>query len=151
MTNRNTTSPQRAAANPVAARAVKIISRKQNLALVEWVEGDHLYRSLMPEHTLTLSADDRTADCRNPEEGVPYGAPWANLLPAITVTGAQIEAGLHRAGVWTVNDLLAAPTLGLAVLQSVIGLDLSVLIDKARAWQAAQPAATPARAPDVKE
>ncbi len=63
----------------------------------------------------------------------PAGAPWAAIIGTLAATPAKLEAALHGAGILTLDDLRRRPAAALGVLQSVYGLDLAALIERAEA------------------
>lgn len=83
---------------------------------------------------LTLDRDGRGAECEHPEWGIPYGEDFSALVnPA--ATGESIDRELKRAGIWTVEDLLANPNGAAGALQRAYGVDLAALLGAARAIQ----------------
>lgn len=113
---------------------VRVISRKGSNALIEW--GDPLQRAFLPLSELTLNADGRTATCRHPEEGMAYGAPWADIIGRLEVSPEALERQLRASGFWTVADLLARPNELAGAIASVLGVDVNKLIRRAQEWNA---------------
>ena len=100
---------------------VVIVKEWGKSALVEWhAEGAH--RALVPRDAI-LDGQASDADLT---AGIPYGVAWEDVLP-VAVTPEAITRELRRAGIWTLGDLQAQPTVALAALQRVLGLHLAAL------------------------
>lgn len=113
---------------------VTIVQRTGGTAAVEWREGETPYRATLPLAELTLDRDGRGAECGHPEWGIPFGEDFSALIhPA--ATGESIDRELKRAGIWTVEDLLANPNGAAGALQRAYGVDLATLLGAARAIQ----------------
>ena len=61
------------------------------------------------------------------------GAPWAAIIGRLAATPEKLEAALHGAGILTLDDLRRRPAVALGALQSVYGLDLAALLERAEA------------------
>lgn len=61
------------------------------------------------------------------------GAPWATIIGGLAGTPEKLEAALHGAGILTLDDLRRRPAVALGALQSVYGLDLAALLERAEA------------------
>lgn len=109
---------------------VRIVQRRGESALVEWLDGEQQQRATIP---VTAVVDDHVADDVL-LAGVPYGVPWAELVQ-LTATPAAVQAELYRVGVWTVDDLRQKPQLALGALQRVYGTDLSALMRAAKEYE----------------
>lgn len=109
---------------------VRVIQRRGESALVEWLDGELQNRAMIP---VTAVVDGHVAeDVLN--AGVPYGVPWAELVQ-LTATAEAVQAELYRVGVWTVVDLRQKPQLALGALQRVYGVDLSALMRAAKEFE----------------
>ena len=89
---------------------VRVISHKNKTSLVEWDDGA-LNRGYIPSDQIEdgeVSSDTLSA-------AIPYGV----QLDLPCVTPEQIEDQLHRAGIWTVEDIRKHPTEVKAVLEAV--------------------------------
>lgn len=109
---------------------VKVIRRRGESALVEWLDGEQQKRATIP---VTAVVDEFVAVALL-EAGVPYGLPWAELVQP-EATPEAIQAALYRVGVWTVDDLRQNPQLALGALQRVYGVDLSALMRAAKEYE----------------
>lgn len=109
---------------------VRVIRRRGESALVEWLDGDQQNRVMIPVTAVVdgLVADDVLS------AGVPYGVPWAELVQ-LTATAEKIQAELYRVGVWTVDDLRRNPQLALGAVQRIYGVDLSALMRAAKEYE----------------
>ena len=106
---------------------VRVLGSSEAAALVEWRDEEGLHRSLVPAGLVTAGK------CETPELGVPYGVPWADVVP-LQVTPQQLEQVLYSRGLWTAQDVLAAtPVTLLGLLQQLYGLDVATLIQAAQA------------------
>lgn len=115
---------------------VKVIRRSGSNVLIEWYVGHDFRRGWLPKSALTFSADGRTAECPNPEEAAPYGVPWAAIAGVLELDSLDIERELHRFNIWTVDDLKQHPNQAASALLSVIGLEVTKLLERANAWEA---------------
>ncbi len=116
---------------------VTIVQRTGGTVVVEWREGETPFRAALPLAELTLDRDGRTAECKHPEWGIPYGEDFsAHIHPA--ATGESIDRELKRAGIWTAEDLLANPNGAAGALQRAYGVDLAALLGAARTIQKAR-------------
>lgn len=89
---------------------VKVISKKKDTSLVEWDDGV-LNRGYIPSDKIEdgeVSSDTLSA-------AIPYGV----QLDLPSVTPEQVEEALHRAGLWTVEDMRQNPMEVKAVLEAV--------------------------------
>lgn len=109
---------------------VRVVQRRGESALVEWLDGEQQQRATIP---VTAVVDDHVAEDVL-LAGVPYGAPWAELVQ-LTATPAAVQAELYRVGVWTVDDLRQKPQLALGALQRVYGTDLAALMRAAKEYE----------------
>lgn len=111
---------------------VRVVSRKGENALIEW--GTPPRRAFMPLTELTLSADGKMATCRNPDEGMAYGAPWEEIIGRLEATPEDLARRLRGLGIWTVADLLARPNVLAGAIASTLDLDASKVMERAIAW-----------------
>lgn len=84
------------------------LGHKKGNTLVEWDDG-MLHRGYIPSDTITdgeVSSDTLSA-------AIPYGVGLSDLP---CVTPEQLEDMLHRAGLWTVEDIRRHPMEVKAVL-----------------------------------
>ena len=106
---------------------VKVVQRKGQAALVEWIAGDGAHRATIPLATIHKGqvAQDEL------EYGIPYGEPWEELI-TIGATPESIAAELRRCGIWTREDLETRPNQALGAIQAVYGCGLADLLRAVR-------------------
>ena len=106
---------------------VKIIQRKGQAALVEWVDSEGTHRATIPMGVIRKgqAAEDELS------YGIPYGEPWEELI-TVSATSETIAAELRRCGIWTREDLEARPTQALSAIQSAYGVGLADLLRAVR-------------------
>jgi len=110
----------------------QVVRRKSDLALVEWEQDGAPKRAwATPSMVVEQVENSKSVVVRNPDEGVPYGERWQDLLPNPQVTPETIDRELKRRGIWTIDDLQANPNLARTCLQRAYGLDLGVLLTAA--------------------
>ena len=110
----------------------QVVRRKNDLSLVEWEDDVGFKRAwITPSMIVEQVENPKATIVRNPDEGVPYGERWADLLPNPQVTPEAIDRKLKRRGIWTIDDLQAKPNLARTCLQRAYGLDLGVLLTSA--------------------
>lgn len=110
--------------------AVRVVQRRGESALVEWLDGEQQIRATIP---VTAVVDDLVAEDVL-AAGIPYGVPWGELVQ-LTATPEAVQAELYRVGVWTVEDLRRNPQLALGALQRVYGVDLAALMRAAKEYE----------------
>jgi len=106
---------------------VSVIRQRGQAALVEWVDSEGAHRATIPAsaiHKGHASQDEL-------EYGIPYGAPWEDLI-ALAATPDTIAAELRRRGIWTKEDLFSQPNVAVGAIQAAYGFDLAALIKAAR-------------------
>lgn len=79
---------------------VKVIRQEGPANLVEWLEGDHLKRVVVPVEAVL---DGPKVDRAELDKGIEYGSDWTSV-PGVD---DRLVQELHRIGVWTKADLLA--------------------------------------------
>jgi hypothetical protein len=111
---------------------VRVINAKSQCALIEWSEDGTLYRGTVPEEVII---DDAVRDDLL-SIAIRYGLDWEHILADAmeNVTPKIISNNLHKAGIWTVNDLRDNPMAALAALQATYGLDVSILLRSAETF-----------------
>lgn len=102
---------------------IKVVSRNNELTLIEWVDDGTYHRSIVP-------TDDVIGNdfCEHPERGIPYGEDWASLLPPLEVDLLVNE--LHRRGIWTAQDLQNNHKAALGAILVVAGRLLGDFVSK---------------------
>lgn len=102
---------------------VRVIRTQNQSALVEWVDGEgRAQRVYIP----TSEVVDGSVSAEALAMGIPHGVPWAQLVE-ISVSPELVEQHLHRAGIWTAEDLRNNPNAAVGALQAAYGVDLAVL------------------------
>lgn len=83
--------------------AVKVveISNKGAATLIEWNDGT-VHRVSVP--SFLVDHDEGIPTVENPEEGVPYGELWEDLVEM--VNPERVAGLLREAGIWTYEDFL---------------------------------------------
>lgn len=81
--------------------AVKVIAQEGQSALVEWTTEDDAHRAYVPH--------EKIEDGECPEDalraGIPYGAPWEELIDLSGLTPQAVARQLRRHGIWTRADI----------------------------------------------
>ena len=104
--------------------------------LVEWLRDEKQARGYVPNKALEM-AEDGKHGLVSPEvleAATPYGLPWAKLIQ-LQATPEGIENALHRAGIWTFEDLRTNPMPALGAIQAAYWLDMSILLMAADKFQ----------------
>lgn len=110
---------------------ITVIARSGNAVLVEWRDPEgYPKRSRVPESVIrTTPGGDLT--CDDPEEGIPYGEPWASLAEASLDT-VLLENLLHRAGIWTYAEYTSNMGAVLDAFRSAYAMDAQKLRENVR-------------------
>jgi len=106
---------------------VKIIQKKGQAALVEWIADDGARRATIPAAAIVKGqvASDEL------DYGIPYGEPWEELVE-ISATPESIAAELRKCGIWTVEDLETRPNQALSAILAAYGVGLADLLRAVR-------------------
>lgn len=93
--------------------------------LIEYVEADELKRVILP-----LNESDVAL-------GIPYGFPFAEALKGKVCEGIaeRLETELHKAGIWTPNDIIKNPGKAQGAVLSAYGVDYAILLQLARKYK----------------
>lgn len=105
---------------------VRLVEKRGTSGVFEWLEGDTLRRVILPLDAFV----DGAIEAETLSLGVPYGLDWGKLI-TLQVTVEKLTEALHRAGIWTAEDMTVNQQAAFGALQSVYGLDLSGLIQAA--------------------
>ena len=111
----------------MASIKVKVVRRKGQAALVEWIAEDGAHRATIPANAIIkgrVASDELNY-------GIPYGEPWEELVE-ISTTPETIAAELRRCGIWTKDDLETRPTQALSAIQAAYGCGLADLLRAVR-------------------
>lgn len=105
---------------------MKIIRVEGQSKVVEYQENGQLKRRILPN------------DSEEIKLGIPYGLPFALLLVEAKVPesmAGRIEKELHKAGLWTVEDLQEKPNAVRGAIQAAYAIDVSKLLNLARKYR----------------
>lgn len=104
---------------------MKTIKQQGHSKLIEFKEGKEVKRVILPveEHDTNL--------------GIPHGFPFAEMLkPHVCEPMAErIEAELHKAGIWTPDDIIKNPGAAQGAVLSAYGVDYAILLRLAKQFQ----------------
>lgn len=106
---------------------MKTIKRAEQAVLVEWREDGKAHRAWVP-----LGAEGSEDEARL---GIPYGVPWAELIPPRAIFPEELEAALHSRGIWTAEDAQLNPQAILGAIVELIGVDMAAVIRAAREYE----------------
>lgn len=109
----------------------KIISRVGTNLLVEIVRDDVPERCILPREVV-MAGSDLTDEQIN--TGIPYGLPFRDFVVPSPDFGARLELALHRAGIWTVEDLRTKAQAVVNILQGTYHVELSKLVQSAEEY-----------------
>jgi hypothetical protein len=114
----------------IRMQPVKVVRRQNQAVLVEWVGNGRLQRRVIPADKIDdgQAADDVLA------QGAAYGLPWSELV-TLSASPADVEAELHRIGIWTGDDLRSNTAGAVAALQRCYGVDLAALLQAATRYE----------------
>jgi len=106
---------------------VKIIQKKGQAALVEWIADDGTHRATIPLDMIHKGqVENEILGC-----GIEYGEPWQELI-MISATPESIAAELRKCGIWTVEDLETRPNQALSAILAAYGVGLADLLRAVR-------------------
>jgi hypothetical protein len=102
---------------------MKLIKNDGNAALVEYVEDGELKRKIIPRSAVD---ENGQIDRFELEVGIPYGIAWADYIQ-LDATPKDIERELHKAGIWTADDLRIKQQAAVGAIQTALGIHLGLL------------------------
>lgn len=102
---------------------IKIISRRGQSALVEYLKSGKLQRATVPVADI---ADDQISDYKL-KLGIPYGIEWSKYV-RLEATSQDLEQNLRRVGIWTKEDALNNAQRVLGAIQATYQIDLGTLL-----------------------
>ena len=80
---------------------VRLVVRKSESALVEWIDSDgHYQRAFVPADCVK----DGMADKKDLEQGIPFGIVWEKYIE-IEATPESVANELRRQGAWLLQDI----------------------------------------------
>lgn len=104
------------------ATEVKEISHKGVSSLIEWTDNNGIInRSIVPRSELTK--ENGVVLVNNPEEGMPYGEQWEELVN-VEVGPQSVASLLRLAGIWTYQDFVNNTATVTGVFNQVCSLNL---------------------------
>lgn len=115
-------------ASPTSQK-VRVISSTNGMSLVEWLKHGDFHRSWVKADEIEED-DEGNKSVADPQAGVPYGFNFARLVKLET-TPQLVNRELHRAGIWTLDDLRANPQGALGAIQAAYGVTLSSILVQA--------------------
>jgi hypothetical protein len=96
---------------------VRLVGRAGVNATVEWEADGVTRRATIP----AKKVKDGAVDAETLEAGVPYGLPLESIK--VEITAGDVARELHRAGIWTAEDLFAqAPAAKAAITRACAGI-----------------------------
>jgi len=98
---------------------VTVIKGYAETALVELTEAGELVRYIVPLASLT----DKGILPGDLELGIKYGIQWEQELK-LDATVEKFARNMHKAGLWTAEDVIGNYNLVAGVLQATYGVDL---------------------------
>lgn len=102
---------------------IKIISKRKQSALVEFIKSGELQRVTVP---LADIVDGQISDYKL-KLGIPYGIEWSKYI-TLDATPQDLEQNLRRVGIWTKEDALNNAQRVLGAIQATYQLDLGTLL-----------------------
>jgi hypothetical protein len=109
---------------------VNVLENNGKTALVEYVQDAIAHRCYIPSSKIYPGGDVVLSVLK---AGIKYGLPFAEFVE-ISVTPADIEARLHNAGIWTLDDLRSKSQAALGALQAAYALELGKLFAASEAY-----------------
>lgn len=106
---------------------VSIVKECGKTTLVEWRDG-RLKRAYVPTEAVLGSAVDGDVL----DAGVNFGAEWEELCERSIITPNEVGDALRAAGFWTSEDIEHAPLRAQAIVNKLIGINVSIMARKAR-------------------
>jgi len=111
----------------------RLITKSGQTGLIEVNRSDALERCLLPTQLLEGNSELTGEQI---DSGAPYGLPFSEFVQPSSVKdlAKQLEAALHTADVWTLEDLRTKVPLVISALQTVYGIEFRKLIKDAEAY-----------------
>lgn len=106
---------------------VKIIQRKNDLALVEWNGKYGIPTRSWVANTELSNDTGRSAEVEKPERGIPYGVEFWRIAE-LKATPVDLDRELKARGIWTVADVRTRPNEVISALKAAYGVDLTSLL-----------------------
>lgn len=107
---------------------VKVVSKRGQSALVEYLDNGRLKRATIPASDIS---DEGTVVAYKLRMGVPYGLEWSKLVK-LQATAEDLEQNLRNRGIWTGQDALTNVQAVLGAIQATYKIDLGTLLNIAK-------------------
>lgn len=111
---------------PAERVPVRVIAQNKGAALVEWVVGDDWARGYVP----LLQVVDDTVKRSDLNESATYGLDWVTIIGPLDVTAQDVARELHRAGLWTEDDIRKQPREAEACFRRACHVSVAELIQR---------------------
>lgn len=105
---------------------VTVITKKDNSALVQYVDDGVLIRKYVP----TAKVDKNFIDNEVLDQGIPCGFPWREM--ELQFDGMKFENEMHNVGLWTAQDVMKSPQKLWSALQATLADNLSTILELAK-------------------
>lgn len=102
---------------------VKIISKRGQSALIEYIKDTRLKRVTVPVGDIV---DDQISE-RKLKMGIPYGVEWSQKIK-LSASSQDLEQNLRRVGIWTKEDALGNANKVLGAIQATYQVDLGAIL-----------------------
>ena len=102
--------------------AVKVISKKEKTALVEYFQDDDLHRRYIPANEI---GDGNVLD-EVLQQGIPYGYPWEEI--ELKFDAKKLSYEMHKVGIWTEADALKFSHKVWSALNATYAVDISKIL-----------------------
>lgn len=117
---------------PYKKYEVEIIAQDGQTALIQWYDdGDH-HRAYIPADEIK----DGKAASNVLRAGIPYGAPWEELigdmLAVVELSARAFAAALHGRNIWTAGDIERDPRAARRAIEVALGIHVGDLLREAR-------------------
>lgn len=103
---------------------VKIVARKGNSTLIEWVDNGKYYRGILPSSSIR---GDGFVTKTELGRAAPYGVPWEEVVK-LKATSEDLAQALRQRGIWTAQDLQERPAEAQGAIMIMYGVDYQTLM-----------------------
>jgi hypothetical protein len=108
--------------------SVRLVGKSDTTALIEWLDSGGLKRAYLPLADIDgAAAIGDSVTVADPSLGIPYGVDWAQI--PVSITSQKLADTLRQYGIWTEADALANPMAVQGAILSIVGLDLSTVLN----------------------
>lgn len=105
---------------------VKVISRRGNSVLVEYISEGLLIRKYVPAGKVEEAGVSEKVLL----QGIPYGYPWDEI--EISFDAKKFLKEMHNVGLWTAEDVLKSPKLLWSALRATLADNVSNILQAAK-------------------